>query len=145
MPQEEIMHLLKLNNKIFRTTQVYLDKVLKKYELSSGSYPYLLMLKHKDGINQNEISEKLGYDKAMTTRTVIKLIKLGYLERNKDETDHRANTIYLTEKANVVIENILDEIHKLVQLMTKDMDDEEKINTVKSLQKILMNARELNI
>ncbi|MBC3795868.1 MarR family winged helix-turn-helix transcriptional regulator [Acetobacterium tundrae] len=145
MQQEEIMHLLKLNNKIFRTTQVYLDKVLKKYELSSGSYPYLLMLKHQDGINQNKISEKLGYDKAMTTRTVTKLIKLGYLERNKDETDHRANNIYLTEKANVVIENILDEIHQLIQLMTKGMDDEEKINTVKSLQKLLTNMRELNI
>ncbi|MBC3886915.1 MarR family transcriptional regulator [Acetobacterium paludosum] len=145
MQQEEIMHLLKLNNKIFRTTQVYLDKVLKKYELSSGSYPYLLMLKHQDGINQNKISEKLGYDKAMTTRTVTKLIKLGYLERNKDETDHRANNIYLTEKANVVIENILDEIHQLVQLMTKGMNDEEKINTVKSLQKLLTNMRELNI
>ena len=138
------MQLLKLNNKIFRTTQVYLDKVLKKYELSSGSYPYLLMLRHKDGINQNMISEKLGYDKAMTTRTVTKLIKLGYLERNKDESDHRANNIYLTPKARVVIENILDEIHALVRLMTADMDDQEKINTVNSLKKMLTNARELN-
>ena len=142
--EEEIMQLLKLNNKIFRTTQVYLDKVLKKYELSSGSYPYLLMLRHKDGINQNMISEKLGYDKAMTTRTVTKLIKLGYLERNKDESDHRANNIYLTPKARVVIENILDEIHALVRLMTADMDDQEKINTVNSLKKMLTNARELN-
>ena len=142
--EEEIMQLLKLNNKIFRTTQVYLDKVLKKYELSSGSYPYLLMLRHKDGINQNMISEKLGYDKAMTTRTVTKLIKLGYLEKNKDQSDHRANNIYLTPKASVVIENILDEIHALVRLMTADMDDQEKINTVNSLKKMLTNARELN-
>ena len=145
MQQEDIMYLLKLNNKIFRTTQVYLDKVLKKYELSSGSYPYLLMLRHEDGINQNQISEKLGYDKAMTTRTLTKLMKLGYLERNKDETDHRANNIYLTKKANVVIENILDEIHELVQFMTKDMDDEEQINTIKYLKKILANVRTLNI
>jgi Transcriptional regulators len=139
------MQLLKLNNKIFRTTQVYLDKVLKKYELSSGSYPYLLMLRHKDGINQNMISEKLGYDKAMTTRTVTKLIKLGYLEKNKDQSDHRANNIYLTQKANVVIGNILDEIHALVRMMTADMDDQEKINTVNSLKKMLTNARELNL
>ena len=41
------MYLIKLNNKIFRTTQVYLDKVLKEYELSSGSYSYLLYLKEQ--------------------------------------------------------------------------------------------------
>lgn len=141
---EDIMYLIKLNNKIFRTTQVYLDKVLRKYELSSGSYPYLLLLNHKDGICQNKISEKLVYDKAMTTRTITKLIELGYLERKKDETDHRANRIYLTKKANDVIAEILDEIQQLVEMITKDMDDDEKVNTIASLKKILSNMRALS-
>jgi len=140
-----IMHLLKLNNKIFRYTQIYLDKVLKEFELSSGSYPYLLILKDKDGINQNRISEELGYDKAMTTRTLAKLINIGYLDRIKDDDDFRANKIFLTEKGKVVTVKILDKLHELDQLITIDLNEEEKVNTIESLNKILCNIKKVKV
>jgi len=139
----DIMYLLKLNNKIFRYTQIYLDKALKEYELSSGSYPYLLILKDKDGINQNRISEELGYDKAMTTRTLAKLINIGYLDRIKDDDDFRANKIYLTEKGKDVTAKILEKIQELVQLITLDLNEEEKVNTIESLNKILCNIKKV--
>ncbi|SDP08033.1 DNA-binding transcriptional regulator, MarR family [Clostridium gasigenes] len=139
----EIMYLIKLNNRIFRTTQIYLDKVLKEYELSSGSYPYLLTLNENEGISQNKLSKELGCDKAMSARTITKLIKLGYLNREKDETDSRAYKLYLTEKANIVIPNILKEIHKLVHLITKDLSENEKVITIDSLNKILNNMKKV--
>lgn len=139
------MYLIKLNNKIFRTTQVYLDKVLKEYELSSGSYPYLLILNKNEGINQNKISKELGYDKAMSARTITKLIKLGYLDRREDEADSRAYRLFLTEKAKLTIPKILKEIHKLVNLITKDLSEEEKIITADSLNKILNNIKTLKL
>jgi len=142
---EGIMYLLKLNNKIFRYTQIYLDKVLKEYELSSGSYPYLMILKDKDGINQNRISEELGYDKAMTTRTLAKLIDIGYLDRIKDDDDFRANKIYLTEKGKNVTVKVLEKIHELVRLVTLDLNEEEKVNTIDSLNKILCNIKKIEV
>jgi len=137
------MHLIKLNNKIFRITQVYLDRVLKDYGLSSGSYPYLLVLRNKEGISQNKISEELGYDKAMSARTITKLMDLGYLDRVKDEVDCRANKLYLTEKARVIIPNILKEIHELVHIITKDLSEEEKAITIYSLNKVLNNIKKV--
>ena len=145
MQAEGIMYLLKLNNKIFRYTQIYLDKVLKEFDLSSGSYPYLLILKNKDGINQNRISEELGYDKAMTTRTLAKLINIGYLDRIKDDDDFRANKIFLTEKGKAVTVKILDKLHELDQLITIDLNEEEKVNTIESLNKILCNIKKVKI
>ena len=145
MQAEGIMYLLKLNNKIFRYTQIYLDKVLKEYELSSGSYPYLMILKDKDGINQNRISEELGYDKAMTTRTLAKLIDIGYLDRIKDDDDFRANKIYLTEKGKNVTVKVLEKIHELVRLITLDLNEEEKVNTIESLNKILCNIKKIEV
>jgi len=139
------MYLLKLNNKIFRYTQIYLDKVLKEFDLSSGSYPYLLILKDKDGINQNRISEELGYDKAMTTRTLAKLINIGYLDRIKDDDDYRANKIYLTDKGKEVCVKILGKVHELVQLITTDLNEEEKVTTIDSLNKILCNIKKIKI
>ena len=145
MQPEGIMYLLKLNNKIFRYTQIYLDKVLKEFELSSGSYPYLLILKDKDGINQNRISEELGYDKAMTTRTLAKLINIGYLDRIKDDDDFRANKIYLTEKGKNICVNIREKIQELVQLITLDLNEDEKEITIDSLNKILCNIKKIKI
>ena len=139
------MYLLKLNNKIFRNTQIYLDKALKEYELSSGSYPYLLTLTKNEGISQNKISKELGYDKAMSARTITKLIKLGYIDRKEDEADSRAYRLYLTQKAKDVIPKVLEEIHKLVHLITKDLSEEEKVITIYSLNKTLNNMKTLKL
>ena len=139
------MYLIKLNNKIFRATQVYLDKVLKEYELSSGSYPYLLILKENEGISQNKISKKLGCDKAMSARTITKLIKLGYLDKRENEADSRAYKLYLTQKAKLIIPKVLHKIHKLVDLITSNLDEQEKVITINSLNKILDNVKELSL
>ncbi|NKF07656.1 MarR family winged helix-turn-helix transcriptional regulator [Clostridium gasigenes] len=143
--KEDIMHLIKLNNKIFRTTQVYLDKVLKEYELSSGSYPYLLTLMENEGISQNKISKELGHDKAMSARTITKLIKLGYFNRKEDEDDSRAYKLYLTEKGKDVIPKVIDKVRKLIDIITRDLNEEEKITTMDSLDKILKNIKNIEI
>ncbi|WP_439711335.1 MarR family winged helix-turn-helix transcriptional regulator [Clostridium estertheticum] len=143
--KENIMHLLKLNNQILRSTQVHLDKMLKEYHLSSGSYPYLLMLRGNEGISQNKISEEVGCDKAMSARTITKLIDIGYIVRNKDEDDSRAYKLYLTQKAKVIIPKVLYKIHKLVELITKDLNEEEKRTTINSLSKVLNSVKKMKI
>ena len=139
------MYLIKLNNKIFRTTQVYLDKALKKFELSSGSYPYLMILRKNEGISQNQISKELGYDKAMSARMITKLINIGYLDKKKDETDSRAYKLYLTEKATAVIPKVGEEIRQLIDLITQGLNPPEKAITVDSLSKILSNIKKLTL
>jgi len=137
------MNLIKLNNKIFRTTQVYLDKVLKEYELSSGSYPYIFILSKNEGISQNKLSKELGYDKAMSARIVTKLIKLGYVDRKEDKEDSRAYKLYLTEKAKVIVPKLIDEIQKLIDIITKDLSEADKVITIASLDQILSNMKKL--
>ena len=80
----------------------------------------------------------------MSARTITKLIKLGYLDRKEDEADSRAYKLYLTEKAKVIIPKILEEIHKLVHLITIDLNEEEKVITIDSLNKVLNNIKKLN-
>jgi DNA-binding MarR family transcriptional regulator len=131
------------NCKIFRNTQGFLDKVLKKYELSSGSYPYLFILEKNEGISQNKISKEISNDKAMSARTITKLIELDYVYKKQDEMDSRAYKLYLTEKAKEVIPKVHDEIQILLDLITKDLSEEEKTVTMKSLKKIFDNTQRL--
>lgn len=59
----ESMNLIMITSKIFRYKQMYLEKTLKKYGLSSGSSPYLFNLERNEGISQNGLSKELGNDK----------------------------------------------------------------------------------
>ncbi len=139
----ETMHFTMLNSKIFRYSQAYLDRVLKKFELSSGSYPYLFILDKKEGISQNKISKEIGNDKAMSTRTIAKLIELGYVEKREDERDSRAYQLFLTDKAKETLPEIHKEIQTMIHFITEDLSEEEKLITITSLRKIFSNIQRL--
>jgi DNA-binding MarR family transcriptional regulator len=142
--QNEPMNLIMLNSKLYRSTQSYLDRALKKYDLSSGSFRYLFILEKNEGICQNRVSEQIGNDKAMSTRIIAKLIKLEYVVRNEDKKDSRAYNLYLTEKAKCILPKIKEEIALLIDIITQDLTEEEKQITLTSLKKILDKALELN-
>ena len=137
------MHFIMLNSKIYRSTQFFLDKILKKYELSSGSIPYIFNLEKNEGISQNKLSKEIGNDKAMSARTITKLIDLDFVHKKQDERDSRAYKLYLTAKAKELIPKMREEIHTVVNLVTEDLTEEEKLITIKSLKKILDRTQRL--
>ena len=138
----ENMHFVMLNNKIFRNTQIHLDKVLKKFDLSSGSMPYLFILEKSEGISFHQLSRKIGNDKAMTTRTIKRLIELEYVYKIAKEGDCRAYQLYLTEKAKVVLPQIKSEIQKMLDLITVDLTEEEKGVTLSAMRKIFIRTKQ---
>ncbi|MEK4330422.1 MarR family transcriptional regulator [Paenibacillus sp. FSL R7-0312] len=68
----------------------------------------LIILESNEGISQNKLSEEVGNDKAMSARTIKKLIELGYIYKKQHESNSKAYRIYLTAKAK----DILPEIHE---------------------------------
>ena len=141
----ENMHFIILNNKIFRNNQIHLDKVLKKFELSSGSMPYLFILEKNEGVSLHELSRKIGNDKAMTTRTIKRLIELDYVYKVGKEGDCRAYQLYLTEKVKGVLPQIHGEIQVMVDLITADLSQDEKEVTLASMRKIFMRTQQLRV
>jgi len=139
--ESNTMHFIMLNNKIYRNTQIYLDKVLKKYELTSGALPYLFTLEKNEGISQNRISKEIGHDKAMSARTITKLIDLDYVYKKADDRDNRAYRLYLTEKSWQTIPEIRKEIETLINLITENLSEEEKEISNRALSKILENSQ----
>lgn len=140
----EPMNLMMLNSKIYRNTQSYLDKVLKQYDLSSGSFRYLFIMEQNEGLCQSRISELIGHDKAMSARTISRLTEVGYVVKIEDQLDSRAYKLYLTDKARLILPQIRKDIDKLIELITGDLTEEEKEITLSTLVKILNKALELN-
>ena len=141
--ERENMHFIMLNSKIFRNIQIFLDRVLKKYELSSGSCPYIFILEKNEGISQNKLSKEVGNDKAMSARTITKLIEIDFVHKKQDERDCRACNLYLTAKAKALMPKIREEIQTVVNVLTEDLTEEEKLITTESLKKILEITKRL--
>lgn len=133
--------LMKLVSSLYRYTQFYTDKALKKYQLSSGMYPYLLILHENEGISQNKISKELNVDKAMSARTIKKLIELDYIKKVPDEEDSRAYRLYTTDKAEKVIPEIRREIDNWIKIISRDSQNEFDA-AVSFLSNAVINAKE---
>jgi Transcriptional regulators len=132
----------KLINMIFRCTQSYTNKVLKPYKLSSGTYPFLLALYTKDGINQSQISRELSVDKAMSARAVKQLISLGYILKQEDIRDSRACRLCLTETGKAIVPVVKEKLKEWNMILTKDMSEDERKIVLNLLGKVMENARD---
>lgn len=139
--KNETVTLTRLTGSIYRSTQVHTNEVLKRFQLGSGTYPYLLALYHNDGINQNQISKELDVDKAMSARMIKNLINLGYVTKVSDQEDSRAYKLYLTEQARSIIPDIMSELNQWNEIITKGLNPQEKQELVRILQIVLQDMK----
>lgn len=138
---DDIESLIKFNSKIYRITQCHMDKELDKFNLSTGLYPYLIILSRMSGISQNEISKELNVDKAMSARSIKKLIELGYIYKKENTEDIRAYKLFLTDKAKSIIPELFIIINDWISSIVEGCSEEEKEIGIRFLSKVLFNAR----
>jgi len=132
--------LTKLANNLYRCTQAYTNMALSKYQLSSGTYPFLLTLYVKEGISQNQISRELNIDKAMSARAIQKLSKLGYLKKEGNNDDSRAYKLFLTDMGKELVPLVKEELLRWNEIITKDLEEDEEEKIIDILSKVLENA-----
>ncbi len=110
---------------ISRRTGAYVNQAFKQYDLGGGTYPFLLALHHNEGMNQNQLSHELSVDKAMTARTLQKLISTGYVYRIEDPDDSRAFKLYLTDKGKSIVPELLKILVDWNKILTQTLSPEE--------------------
>lgn len=122
---------------IHRQNQKFLSKELKPYELGNGGQQaFLKIIIAKPGINQDELSFVLKFDKATTARAVKHLESVGYIVRHTDDNDRRANNLYPTTKALNIFPEIQKVLERLNKEMTKNLTEEEEQQLLSLLMKI---------
>lgn len=108
-----------------RKSQICIGNVLNKYNLSAAEQSFFMALQHNEGITQEKLTAIVCVDKAATTRAVKSLEEKGYLIRKQDEKDKRQNQIYPTEQAKQIGNDVLEELLRLNDMVTKDISSEE--------------------
>ncbi|GAK60078.1 transcriptional regulator, MarR family [Candidatus Vecturithrix granuli] len=136
-PQESLGRLIAC---LYHQARSYFEKELAPYDLGSGAMPVLKALLYHDGINQQELSEKLHVDKATTTRAIAKLIENGYVRREKDIEDHRAYRLFVTQKAQDIAPEIQRVLQSWTAILAEGLTEKEKEAALALLQHMRNNA-----
>lgn len=104
---------------------------------SHGDIIYALFKKPR--LTMAEIADKIGRDKSTVTALVDKLVRLGYVAKERDTADTRVVYVTLTHKGNElkpIFEAISSEILDVFYL---DISEKEKEELIRILNKIYNN------
>jgi DNA-binding MarR family transcriptional regulator len=129
---------------IYRQIRIFLDKELKKYNISSSQMLVLNTIYRNDGIHQEAISKILNLDKANITRAINKLIDEGLVNREIDSNDKRAYLLHLTNKGKKLEPEIVNILKKTTSTLLTGFTAEEKKTILNLLRKMYTNILETN-
>ncbi|MTI67247.1 MAG: MarR family transcriptional regulator [Firmicutes bacterium] len=120
----------------------YIENQLEKNGLNDliPSHGNILTVLYNNGkLTMKEIANLIGRDKSTVTPLVNKLVKLGYIKKEKCQKDRRLTYITLSNKG-VEIEAKYNKISKnLLDTAYENFTEEEQNNLLKLLKKLNNN------
>lgn len=105
---------------------INLDMKLSKSELFT-----LLQVDRNGEIIMSQIADFVNIPMSTATGLIERLVKKGYIERMRNETDRRIVAIRLTDEGKKLIGEVKESVSKLIGTVLEVLTDEEK--------KLLMN------
>jgi DNA-binding MarR family transcriptional regulator len=134
MDRKPIAKLLSCMN---RQIQKNLTKELKPYQLSGGGQSsFLIEILNRPGINQDQLTTELKFDKATTARAVKHLENTGYIVRKIAENDRRSYRLYPTQKGvdfHPILLGILESVNNQLTRQLTQGEQEQLISLLKKL------------
>lgn len=137
------LHLNDLLVRAYRSLEIIEEASLKKtrnLDLTIGEIHLLETVgppaKDKTGKTVSEISDSLGITVPSGTLAINKLVKKGYLEKQKSDTDGRVVYVRLT-RAGQKAEHAHRFFHRsMVRTISEDMSESEKEVLLKAMSKM---------
>lgn len=124
-------------NKYFK---VFLKANLSDIDINPTEFMVVLTLFETEGLSQEGVVEKLGYDKGVLARTIKTLEKSNYIKRIQDEKDRRAYKLYSTEKALEIKPFMIDILKKWNDSITGGIDEDMVNIVIEQMQTMAENA-----
>lgn len=97
-----------------------------------------------DGCTQDEFVSRMEIDRSNVGRALKKLENLGYIRREKDETDQRAFKVFLTEKGWAVKDQLLEIRENIKNTFSFALTSKEFATLTKLLKKADSNLTDEN-
>ncbi len=126
-------------NRLITVRRTFLNSRLKELGISSSLFSFLVEITQHEKLTQKELSHLLQVDPALTTRSIRKLMDLGYVVRVEDEADRRCNYISLSPKGEEIRDKIIGLNYEWFKLVSKNADIDELEGALNTFKKIIIN------
>jgi DNA-binding MarR family transcriptional regulator len=116
----------------FWTLQSKVEDSLKKHKLTLAQFDLLAMLLGLEGLNQQELADKLAVTKGNMVGLVNRLSRRGFVRRVPSRKGRRANVIRLTAAGRKLVKAALPDHLHLVSAMLSPLtsSEQEKLRTL---------------
>lgn len=102
---------------LYRHFQIYLNKALKKYNLNSSEYIFLINIGQYEAPSQKMLADHIIIDQALATRVMKSLEKKGFITRIKNDQDKREKIVYLTKQGEILLPFIFEKLNYWTDLL----------------------------
>ncbi|MBR2635272.1 MAG: MarR family transcriptional regulator [Clostridia bacterium] len=136
------MSLTRYIGQTSRAYSIYRDQRLEKFGLVGYQSLYLTTVCRHPGITQEEIAEKLVFNKSSVARQIATLEERGFVTRERCQNDKRNLRIFPTEKATALLPEIGKISSEFFALISRDLDPEEQALLSELCQRICDRAKE---
>lgn len=127
---------------IHRQSSIYLDRSLKKDQITASQYTHILVICENPGISQEEIAERLRIDKGAVARTIQQFERDGLVTRKVSAMDKRQYQIEPTDKAEAVYRKIHGIAMASERRLTAGFTDIERELLMSLLDKVIVNLEQ---
>ncbi|MET3538930.1 MarR family winged helix-turn-helix transcriptional regulator [Chryseobacterium limigenitum] len=97
------------------------------------------LLSRNEGINQQEIGNKVSKDKSSITYLINSLVKREFVQRIENKNDRRNKQIYLTDKGKQIVETVYPWALELYKKAAGDFNENEIKNALLLVKKMTTN------
>lgn len=125
---------------IGRQSKIYLERVLKPYNIKVGEHMFILNVENDKHMNQQQLCDQFAVDKAQATRAITSLVEKGLLKREKNPDDKREYLIALTDEGKIIKKKLLVEMKHWRDTLKGDMSEDELDRITEILTKFRLNA-----
>lgn len=136
--RDAISYLSKIREKVNRLIEAELsENGLDGMATSHGDILYALF--HRPKMTMAEIADRIGKDKSTVTALVDKLVRLGYITKERDTEDTRVVYVSLTTRGQE-LEPVFEAVsQKVLSIFYSGISEREKEELAKTLEKIYHN------
>ena len=117
----------------------YVGKQINDFNITPEQFIVLKELLKEEGISQKKLSLKLDKDQNTVKAIIDKLEKKSLVKRKENESDKRAFSLFLTDKAKNELPKMEEHEKKVLEKIINGLDIENADNLLKILEKIRNN------
>ena len=107
--------------------------------LTVAQYLHLRVLREQKGLFQNEISARLGIEKASSTAVLDALERDGLIERQRDGEDRRRLKVTLTGKGEKLADEMMSFARQIASAATDGVDADDLASFFATMDRVIDN------